>query len=147
MSVLTLPEACTPDGCPSNTNESRRCNLCGSSRTDEAACSCEGHSGSCLGLCIWKAEGSGELLGAARLPRAYGEAVGLYFNRQSLHSSSSIQDEEDFPGVLFCGSDLVVTAGNSSQCSAKKCSPPGYRFVKFTLRSSKGWPLCARFSS
>ncbi|CDJ32077.1 WD domain, G-beta repeat-containing protein, putative [Eimeria mitis] len=82
------------------------------STADSAAC-CGGQTSRWLGLCLWKAEGGGELLGAARLPRAYGEADdGLRLNRQSAALGFPERDAEDWrPGVLFCGSDLVVTAG------------------------------------
>ncbi|CDJ50119.1 WD domain, G-beta repeat-containing protein, putative [Eimeria brunetti] len=81
----------------------------------DSAGACGAQVTKCLGLCLWKAEGEGELLGAARLPQGYGEADDSFrLSRLSSTLGFLDRDAEDFrPGVLFCGSDLVVTAGGA----------------------------------
>ncbi|CDI87421.1 WD domain, G-beta repeat-containing protein, putative [Eimeria praecox] len=113
ISVLSVPDPPTAHAGSTSTGGCRHiCTSCGSMAA-EAAAECGGQTISCLGLCLWKAEGGGELLGAARLPRAYGEAGSFRLNRQRTSLGCPDRDAEELPGVLFCGSDLIVTAGGT----------------------------------
>ncbi|KAL8425670.1 hypothetical protein Efla_003990 [Eimeria flavescens] len=69
---------------------------------------------SCWGLCVWMTEGGGELLAAARLPRGYGDGKALYLEKRRCFATPSDDSSVDLPAVLFCGPDLIVTAGGFS---------------------------------
>lgn len=62
-----------------------------------------------MGVCVWKVEGGGELLGASRLPREYEKGI---FFREQAHSHQNWEcPAAELPGLLFCGTDFIITAG------------------------------------
>lgn len=116
VSVLRFPESFTAHARCICTNDCRHsCGSCCGSTTAAHTGEWGVPTPSCLALCLWRAEGGGELLGAVRLPLAYGEADNLRLNGRKATLGGPDRDVEDLPGVLFCGSDLVVTAGPPSQ--------------------------------
>ncbi|OEH77255.1 wd g-beta repeat-containing protein [Cyclospora cayetanensis] len=68
----------------------------------------------CWGLCVWKTEGSGELLGVSPLPSAYGAGRPFSLETDSVHSIYPSQAAEGLPAVIFCGTDYIVTAGGAA---------------------------------
>ncbi|KAL8270769.1 hypothetical protein Esti_005324 [Eimeria stiedai] len=106
ISEMTVTQGWTPCRCV--VESSGLCDLAGVGKSGEKW---EDDVITCWGLCVWKTEGAGELLGVARLPRGYGEGKALHFGKRACLHRNAENASINFPGVLFCGSDLIVTAG------------------------------------